>query len=124
MAGRHSTVSPNRPGGAGARAWTAGMAACITTGCEALDSALGNGMGAVRARCGRAGCSVRCVRRLRRLRRFCGQELRLVQLCSSHERSGQKFLAVQLPASVDAFASAWLSPTARYRVLNSLSSAR
>ena len=45
MAGRHSTMSPNRPGGAGARAWTAGMAACITTGCEALDSALGNGMG-------------------------------------------------------------------------------
>ena len=51
-------------------------------------------------------------------------ELRLEQLCSSHERSGQKFLAVQLPASVDVFASAWLSPTARCRVLNSLSSAR
>ena len=54
LAGRHSTVSPHRPGGAGARAWTAGMAACITTGCEALDSALGNGMGAVRA------CRVQC----------------------------------------------------------------
>ena len=38
---------------------------------------------------------VRC--RVRRLRRVCGQELRLVQLCSSHERSGQKLLAVQLP---------------------------
>ena len=44
----------NEPHVAGARAWTAGMAACITTGCQALDSALGNGMGAVRA------CRVQC----------------------------------------------------------------
>ncbi len=41
------------------------MAACITTGCEALDSALGNGMGAVWA------CRVPCAMcsRLRRLSR-------------------------------------------------------
>ena len=51
-----------------------------------------------RARCGRVQGAVARVRsRVRRLRRVCGQELRLVQLCSSHERSGQKLLAVQLP---------------------------
>ena len=58
VAGRHSTVSPHRPGGAGARAWTAGMAACITTGCEALDSALGNCTGAVRACRVRVPCAM------------------------------------------------------------------
>jgi hypothetical protein len=76
-----------------------------------------------RARCGRVQGAVARVRsRVRRLRRVCGQELRLVQLCSSHERSGQKLLAVQLPRGCLRFCMA-VAPTARCRVmLNSLSS--
>ena len=46
----------------------------------------------------------------------------MVQLCSSHERSGQKLLAVQLPRGCLRFCMA-VAPTARCRVmLNSLSS--
>ena len=71
--------SPHRPGGPGRGLRPAGMAVSIQTGCAALDSALFNRMVAVWACQG----AVRCVRRLRRV---CGQELRLVQLCSSHER--------------------------------------
>ena len=72
-----------------------------------------------------SGCRVRCVRRVRRFRRVCGQELRLVQLRSLHERTGQKLLAVHIRMHPRVcLAPVWLSPAARCRVLNSLSSAR
>ena len=82
---------------------------------------------AVWSACGRVQgdvCEI-CVRRVRRFRRVCGQELRLVQLRSLHERSGQKLLAVHLRMHPrGCLAPVWLSPAARCRVLNSLSSAR